>query len=776
MLKVERDTEILIDNQLKNLGWNNDPTSKDRNVYLQRTKNEKDKSKLKGIRPDYVLYQTGTDRPLAIIEAKKVGQNIHEAIKQGLNYAEKLDCKVVFATDGVFTKTIHKDIKKPLKLNNEEIDELVRESLCLKFLDTNEVSTLDKKVVKSRNELIQIFKTANNYLRSEGLKSGDERFTEFSNILFLKLISEMEDIKDEIHDKHNISIIDKEFRWNYFKNKRGKELVSYVNDSVLKQFQGKYNDRDIFQSLSLQNPKTLEKIIDELDTLQLTDINADIKGDAFEHFLKSYNASDKDLGEYFTPRHIVKTLVKLLDPRLGETIYDPFCGTGGMLIESFQHIKQAMPMSTNALKILKENTIYGNEITSTARITKMNMILIGDGHSNIHRRDSLANPIDDAFDVCITNMPFSQPTEYQDLYDIPMTGAKNGDSICIQHCIRATKKGGRIGVIVPEGFLFDKKYQKTREFILNKTELQSVISLPQGCFLPYTGVKTDIMLLKNVKQGNKQSYYWYFDVKNDGYSLNNHREKLDGDNDLEVILAERKLEQAKQDYLLKIGIQQIEIEKVKNDYFNFVGSRHINNIEYNSKYELKKFEDVVELLRGPFGSSIKKEVCVKSGFKVYEQGNVIKNDFSIGEYYIDKQRFETLKKFEIQENDVLLTCAGTLGRVAIVPKEIEKGIINSVLMRLRIKNNTLLPQYFKSLLESDIMQNELLNQSLGTSIKNMRAGKEIKQLLIPVPSIEEQKRIVKELEETQVQIKEYKRKIKELESHKQQNTNSLFSK
>ncbi len=645
----------------------------------------------------------------------------------------------------------------------------------MKFLDTNEANTLDKKVVKSRNELIQIFKTSNNYLRSEGLKSGDERFTEFSNILFLKLISEMEDIKDEIQDKFDLSIIDREFRWNYFKKKRGRELLSYVNDSVLRQFQDKYNDRDIFQSLSLQNPKTLERIIDELDTLQLTDINADIKGDAFEHFLKSYNASDKDLGEYFTPRHIVKTLVKLLDPRLGETIYDPFCGTGGMLIESFQHIKQSMPTSAKAMKILKESTIYGNEITSTARITKMNMILIGDGHSNIHRKDSLANAIDDAFDVCITNMPFSQPTEYQDLYDIPMTGSKNGDSICVQHCIRATKQGGRIGIIVPEGFLFDKKYQKTREFILNKSELQSVISLPQGCFLPYTGVKTDIMLLQNIKQGNKQSYYWYFDVKNDGYSLDNHREKLNGDNDLEIVLAERKLEQEKQDYLLKIGIQQIDIAKVKNDCFNFVGSRHINNIQYNSKYELKKFEDVVELLRGPFGSSIKKDVCVKSGFKVYEQGNVINNDFTLGQYYVDDKRFQTLKKFEIQANDILLTCAGTLGKLAIVPKEHEKGIINSVLMRLRIKNNALLPQYLKSLLESDVMQNELINQSLGTSIKNMRAGKEIKQLLIPVPPIEEQRKIVVKLEETQRKIKEYEKKIQELEVYKKQNTNSLFT-
>jgi len=133
MLKVERDTEILIDNQLKNLGWNNDPSSKDRNVYLQRAKNEKDKEKLKGARPDYILYQSGTDKPIVIIEAKKVGQNIQKAIKQGVDYAEKLDCKIIFATDGVFTKTIHKDIQEPLKLNNEEIDELISREFMFKI-------------------------------------------------------------------------------------------------------------------------------------------------------------------------------------------------------------------------------------------------------------------------------------------------------------------------------------------------------------------------------------------------------------------------------------------------------------------------------------------------------------------------------------------------------------------------------------------------------------------------------------------------------------------
>ena len=153
---------------------------------------------------------------------------------------------------------------------------------------------------------------------------------------------------------------------------------------------------------------------------------------------------------------------------------------------------------------------------------------------------------------------------------------------------------------------------------------------------------------------------------------------------------------------------------------------------------------------------------------------MINNDFSIGRYYIDAARFEMLKKFEIQENDILLTCAGTLGKIAIVPKEHERGIINSVLMRLRVKNNALLPQYLKYLLESEMMQNELLNQSLGTSIKNMRAGKEIKQLLIPVPSIEEQQDIVDQLEQERIMIEGQKQIIEIFEKKTQDRLNSLW--
>ncbi|MGA2368899.1 MAG: type I restriction endonuclease, partial [Dehalococcoidia bacterium] len=272
-LTVERDTEILIDNELVNLGWKKDPHSKDRNVYLQRVKTDDQRRKLGRQRPDYTLYASGSDDPIAIIEAKKPGQNIHEALNQGLRYAQCIDAPLVFATDGVFTKTLHAVINKPLMLNGEEIDELIHEALALKYLTTNEVSTLDKKVIKSRSELISIFDTVNRILREEGLQQGLERFTEFANILFLKVLSEIEDAKEQRGEQ---SKIDYAYRWDYFRNLKGQELLSYVSDTVLKWFSLAYHDESIFQPLQIKHPENLRAIISLLDDLQLTDINADV--------------------------------------------------------------------------------------------------------------------------------------------------------------------------------------------------------------------------------------------------------------------------------------------------------------------------------------------------------------------------------------------------------------------------------------------------------------------------------------------------------------------
>lgn len=564
-LTIERDTEILIDNQLRNLGWINDPRNKDRNVYQQRVKTEGQKEKLQGKRPDYVLYKSGSNEPIAIIEAKKPGQNIHEALKQGLDYASRIDAPVVFATDGVFTKAVHAKFNRPLLLNGDELDELVRETLALQFLNSNEVSNLNKRVIQSRSDLISIFDTVNELLREEGLQQGLERFTEFSNILFLKVLSEIEDGKEEIGE---VSKIDKAFRWNYFREKKGNELLSYVSDTVLKWFSKEYQDETLFKGLNIKHPDNLKEIIDLLDGLQLTDINADIKGDAFEYFIRSYSASNpSDLGEIFTPRHVVKTVVKLVNPQIGEKIYDPFSGTGGMLIVAFKHIMDSMARTDYNLETLKKHTLFGSELTRTASIAKMNMILAGDGHNNIVRQDSLANPVDDKFDVVITNWPFAQKTRYGDLYTIPN---RNGDIICPQHCFRSIKEGGRMALIAPDGFLTNKNsraYMDIRRYLTDNANLQSVISLPRGSFEPYNRAKASILYFTDIKKPRTNNHYYFFQVRNDGYTLDKKRKRVEGISDLELVLSEKELNTQPKNYLLELGISKITFDEISlNEY------------------------------------------------------------------------------------------------------------------------------------------------------------------------------------------------------------------
>ena len=489
---LESDTRILINNALNNLGWQ--LTGKQKNVYLEQPKTEIERSKLEGKRPDYVLYSNENDKPLIVIEAKRAGGKIDNALDQGIYYAEKLHAPLVFATDGVFCKTYHTIARRTPLLNGEEVDEFIRESLALRYLTDYQVNTISPKVQYNRHQLIKIFDEANDELRGEGLRAGIERFSEFANILFLKLVSENEQIKRDSNIKSNFDFTS--WSWNVIKNIPIKARIDYINN-VYKSLNALY-DTEVFTSLTIRNENILNTIMDKLDPLVLTDIDSDVKGDAFEYFLRASTNTKNDLGEYFTPRHIVKTMVRLVNPKIGERVYDPFCGTGGFLIESFRHIERSIAVNNKSLqKILREETIYGNEITNTAKIAKMNMILAGDGHSNIYMKDSLANPtyidkvmydekgniIRDAegnikysseysgiYDVVITNMPYSQKTNYGNLYDLPGSYKSNGDSICVQHCIKAVNSmaaNGRMALVVPEGFLFSKVLKKAREYLLN---------------------------------------------------------------------------------------------------------------------------------------------------------------------------------------------------------------------------------------------------------------------------------------------------------------------
>ena len=187
-------------------------------------------------------------------------------------------------------------------------------------------------------------------------------------------------------------------------------------------------------------------------------------------------------------------------------------------------------------------------------------------------------------------------------------------------------------------------------------------------------------------------------------------------------------------------------------------------------------DGVANITRGPFGSSIKKSVCVskeEGGYKIYEQGNVINENFEIGRYYLTPEKFEELKRFEIQKDDILMTCAGTLGKIALVPETFEKGIFNSVLMRFRVDREIIRPKYLKLILESDELQRQLVKDAIGVGIKNMVPTKEIEVIKIPVPDLEKQDEIIKEMEEIEKDIQERFKKIEEIKEERNKKLNSI---
>jgi len=730
---MEADTRYIIDNNLKNKGWILDPSDPNCNVHLESPRDEQLKRKLKGKHPDYILYESGTKKPICIIEAKKGGVDLQKALEQGEEYARELNASLIFAMNGAYCETRFLHNKKPLVLNGEEVKELLKEKEMVAFLkeNSNEVYTLPKNVVVSRHELIKVFKDLNNTLRAEGLRAGIERLSEFANILFLKLLSE--------NGKQNY--------WDSIKNQKHSDILGFINGYVIDQIKEEYGG-DVFTKLVIENPNTIREIIDRLDPLVLSTIDTDIKGDAFEYFLQKTTSTDNDLGEYFTPRHIVKTMVQLVNPIFKEKIYDPFCGTGGFLTEAFKYIKEnTIIENVKDERLLKEHTIFGGELTTTARIAKMNMILQGDGHSGVQKINSLAHPRDREFDIVISNIPFSQKHPPTDLYYNGI--AKNsGDAVCVLHCLRALKDGGRMALVVPEGFLVKNSLKDVRKFLLENAKLQAVISLPKGVFLPYTLVKTDILYFTDIRTGKLQKHFFYFDVKNDGYSLDNNRKKIVGKSDLQTVNSINFKKDEERD-VLSVGFSLIDIERVKQENYNFVGSLY-----------LKKKEQIKD------GFVLLKDVCdVSTGKKDVNEGN------PEGKYpfftcardhtYSDSYSFDT--------EAILIAGNGQVGDTKYYKGKFEAYQRTYILSDFSDK---VLPEYLFFILKNKL-QDYLLDKTLGTTMPYIRMGF-LSDFPIPLLSIEKQKEIVEELTNKEKEIEVNEKKIEAASKEIKQKLNSLF--
>lgn len=437
---------------------------------------------------------------------------------------------MVFASNDTSTLAYHVLEEQYLKIDGIDVQDLVDEPTLRRFANEGAFITSNPlSKTFSKSDIQKKFKKINNLLRQEGLRSGEERFTAIADLLFLKLISEDSAIGETLNRGRFLS---KKYQWDALKSKSPIDMVDYLNDSIRPRLVDIYGS--IFETnLKIQRSDILYELINEIDSLNLNDTDTDIKGDAFEFFLRNMTNENKDLGEYYTPRHIIKMILSLIQPKFGDKVYDGFCGTGGFLIEAFKYLSLRVDMSDEHIrKKLKTDTVFGSELTSTSRITKMNMILYGDGHSNIEKRDTLANPISEKFDIAISNIPYSQKTTYGHYYDL---STKNADPVCVMHLWNSLREGGKLAVIVPETFLYEKDAtESVRKKIFSNSSQLTIISLPRGVFNPYTPVKTSIVIATKQKQSTPDKTF-FFIIDQDGFELGARRRPIYGESDINKI-------------------------------------------------------------------------------------------------------------------------------------------------------------------------------------------------------------------------------------------------
>lgn len=555
---LEAFTRSIIEKRLESLAYNMDENDVKCNVYRERAKYNYQDDLLNGRNPDFLIYQSGTSKILAVVEAKRPGMSLDTAISQAIDfYATPLNIPIIFVFNAGSFFACTKE-RNPIKIDNIEISDFVNEETLLRLIANGyKIETVPSGFSMSKSDLLQKFKKANNLLRKAGLRDGYERFSVFADLMFLKLKDDFSDIGEEMNENEQL---DKVCNWQKLmskmpsKDKKGNyniedsEVKTYLEDTIKPKLQKAYGD--VFEtSLNIKDEKILLELVETINSIPFRNVDSDVKGDAFEFFLRNVTNGNKDLGEYYTPRHIVKMIVRFLNPIYGETIYDPCCGTGGFLLECFRYLRENTNIidcdsdsneEKEAKKIkrdfIKSKSIYGREITSTARIAKMNMILFGDGHTNVEQMDCLSDVVKEKYNIVVSNIPYSQKVENGALYDYPTT---KGDSLFMQHIWKAVKKGGRIAVVVPDTFLYNNETLQIRKKIIQESSKLVIVSLPRGVFNPYTPTKTSVVFAtKKRTTAEKMDVISMYVIRNDGFELGARRRPLNGLSDCNRFLME----------------------------------------------------------------------------------------------------------------------------------------------------------------------------------------------------------------------------------------------
>ena len=526
--------------------------------------------KRKKIFADAVVYSSSNRAaPILLCEAKHPKEPLTKAVReQAISYARLLDriAPLVLITNGGQTQIYHvlSKTRLPQLPHRSELDKDI-----LKFvLSADQQDALRQE---AKHELfiiddVKIFKSilrsCHNEIRNNEGMDPTASFDEMSKVMFCKLYEEKE---NPTHNRFRAAIFDDSL----------KRLNVNVIQQILEEAKRKPGYSEIFTSdaaIQLKN-RTVRKLLSLLENYDLGLTAFDVKGEAFEFFLGETFTGG--LGEYFTPRNVVEFMVEAIDPKIGEKIVDPFCGTGGFLIYAFETVSEKIRLNefSNEEKVrwrlnLSNESLFGTDWKErTSQACKMNMMVHGDGSSGVFMHDGFLDVpkkiAEGSFDLCLTNPPFgSIETDTGTLRRFDLgSGRRSQDRafLAIERSLRLVKPGGRIAIVVIDGALNNSSTQYVRDYIRCNAWIDGVISLTQDTFEGYgSKAKTSILFLtrKHEPDDGKQRSTFMAIARNTGLAPNGNQ--ISG-NELPDILMEfvchmRRREPPQQHRLAWIGV------------------------------------------------------------------------------------------------------------------------------------------------------------------------------------------------------------------------------
>lgn len=499
-----------------------------------------------------------------------------------------------------------------------------------------------------------------------------------------------------------------------------------------------------------RDASTLHLFLEEINKIP-TD-NTEILGTAFEDLL-SIMGSQGDAGQFRTPRHIINMIVDIVEPKKGETILDPACGTAGFLISAYNKINEQDLTIEEREKLINEGLVGYDINPNMVKLSQVNLFLHGCKKPNIHLYDTLTEKDywKDNYDVILANPPFMTPRGGIRPHELfSAINANRSEVLFTYYIAKHLKSNGRAGIIVPEGIVFQSAnaYKNLRAMLVEENYLYAVISLPAGVFNPYSGVKTSVLLFDKAL-ARRTDKILFVKMNSDGFDLGAQRRPI-GKNDIPNIIDIVKRfafcvsTESENDFVDESGLSVITDKNqiAQNDYV-LVGDRYKIRYQVNSKYEIAKLGDICNTASGGTPLSTREEYYLNGNIPWLTSGEVSNGFIFKAKHYITKSGLENSSAKIFPVNTVVVAMYGaTAGQVGILKSEMAT---NQAVCGI-LPDERVVPEYLYYILKS--LKDKMISISVGGAQPNI-SQRIIRNLEIPLPPTEIQEQIVSEIESYQ---------------------------